>query len=67
MDGKHEVSVLTWLGKMQRLASELRYAEHPHAGLAQQVLEDAASLMRRHAERPCEHWKATMMLPGGEA
>ena len=75
---RHQVDVATVLAKLQRVASTLREYEarpwwrrwrrlapvHP---LAQQVLEDLAHLLRKHLERPCQHWSGGSELPGGEA
>lgn len=61
---RHDVTPEAWLERAQRLASQLRASGHPLAPLAQQVLEDAASLMRRHIEKPCPHWSGSVQLPG---
>lgn len=64
---RHPVTIDGWLEKQQRLARELRDAGHPLAALAQQVLEDAAYLIRTHAGQPCERWNGEAYLPGAPA
>ena len=61
---RHRVTVEDWLKRQQRLARELREADHPLAALAQQQLEDIAYLLRRHLDRPCAHWNGEAHLPG---